>query len=113
MENIPTWFYILILFLCLCCLSTASAIISRFGAQAALNNEVRTEQISGATPRRLNLCPTYPSTWKTIDFTNGKYCIEPGSTPTVDTNNNLTGAIVGECTGTSKTLDGNNVCLIK
>lgn len=105
-----TWFYILALCLCLSCLLTTSLILGRFGAQQALNNEAKSEEISGATPTKFGLCPTYPSPWVKMRFTNGPYCIQPGSTPTVDSNNNLTGAIVKDCTGTTRTIDGHLVC---
>lgn len=108
----PIWFYILLICLCICCLCTASIIFGRSGAQQALNNEARGEEISGATPRKLGLCPNYPSAWTKIQFTNGPYCIQPGSTATVDSKGNLTGAIVKPCTGTTKTMDGHQVCEI-
>lgn len=98
-----------------CCVLTICVVAGRYFflavAQQSLNNSVKAESISGATPYKFGLCPNIPTAWTAQKFTNGTYCIQPGSTATTDSKGNLTGAIIGPCTKPLQTINGMQYCV--
>jgi len=98
------------LVLCLVVSCVCWFLIAKPSLQQEFNNEAKAETISGATLSKFGLCPNNPQ-WTKMNFTNGSYCIQPGSTPTTDSNGNLTGAIVGPCPTQLQTINGNQYCV--
>ena len=110
LQKMPKWVLVLLCCLLVSSLCAISIWMFRMGAQQALNNEVRAETISGATPRKLWLCPNDP-TWEKIKFTNGTYCIQPGSIGKTDSKGNLIGVVKTPCPGNMQTINGNQYCV--
>ena len=109
MKNKGVIIAIVIFFLL--CISTIALVMVGAGAQGSLNSAAQAETISGTTPAFAKyFCPTNPK-WTKMEFTNGTYCIQPGSTATTDNKGNLTGAVVGPCTGTMQTINGKEYCV--
>jgi hypothetical protein len=103
-------FYACMSILIVCCLCTVCYILFRAGAQESLNNAAQAQTISGTTPQKFGLCPNNP-TWTAQKFTNGTYCVQPGSTATTDSKGNLTGAVIGACPKPMQTINGISYCV--
>ena len=98
--------------LCVLFIILAIVVLVISGSRESLNQNARAGTITGATPAFLGNCPTDPE-WETVSFTNGTYCIEPGSIGLTDNLGNLIGAELLPCTGEMKTINGHQYCVKK
>ena len=88
-----------LLFIC-CCVTwyICGALIyagNMYYTQTTLNTQAASGQLGMATPEVYGLCPTSPTIWLHVPYTNGIYCVDPTAIGVTDKFGNLIGAVKG------------------
>ena len=102
-----TW--LLWLILGVCCIFCICSSLVPSGIKKSLNQSAEQGTISGSTPSFWGMCP---DRWTKTTYTNGSYCIQPGSIGRTDASGNLVDAIRADtCPGKTATINGHTYCL--